>query len=111
MRRPCVSSADCRRLHRGVPLVFVHRREAWVFLKGHSTADAFGATVELVERRERRIAGPQGAGGPYVWVTFPETPYGAYTVRVTYPSGQEQQGRLVVDGTAHTITLEQPAPR
>jgi hypothetical protein len=92
-------------------LVFAHRREAWVFLKGHDTAGAFGATVELVERHERRIAGPQGAGGPYVWVTFPETPYGAYTVRVTYPSGEQQQGRLVVDGIAHTITLEQPARR
>jgi hypothetical protein len=92
-------------------LVFGHRREAWVFLRGHDTISAFGATVELVERRERRIAGPQGAGGPYVWVTFPETPYGAYTVRVVYPSGQEQQGRLVVDGTTHAITLEQPAAR
>jgi hypothetical protein len=90
-------------------VVFGHRREAWVFLKGRDAGSAFGATVELVERRDRRVAGPKGAGGPYAWATFPETPYGVYTVRVTYPSGQEQRGRLVVDATSHSITLEQPA--
>jgi len=86
------------------------RREAWVFLKGRRADSAYGATVELVERRRRGVAGPMGAGGPYVWVTFPETPFGDYLVRITYPSGAIQTGRLVVDQSSHAITLEEPAP-
>ena len=85
------------------------RREAWVFLKGRSGSSAVGATVELVERHLSRRAGSDGgAGGPYAWVTFPETPHGAYTVRVSYPSGASQTARLVVDGVRHTITLDEP---
>lgn len=90
--------------------MLARRREAWIFLKGRRTNSAYGATVELVERGTRGIAGPKGAGGPYAWVTFPETPYGSYTVRITYRSGTTQTGRLVVDETHHAVTLEEPAP-
>lgn len=86
------------------------RREAWVFLKGRTATSAHGATVELVERRTRRLAGPHGASSPYAWTTFPETPFGAYTVRVTYPSGASQTARLHVDETSHTVTLDEPPP-
>jgi hypothetical protein len=86
------------------------RRDAWVFLKGRTVSGANGATVELVERHLSRRAGQGGsAGGPYAWVTFPETPHGAYTVRVTYPSGAAQTARLIVDGRRHAVTLDEPA--
>jgi hypothetical protein len=86
------------------------RRDAWVFLKGRTETSARGATVEIVERRASRRAGDsQSAGGPYAWAVFPETPHGAYTVRVTYPSGAHQTARLVVDAVRHTVTLDEPA--
>ena len=85
------------------------RRDAWVFLKGRTETSARGASIELVERRVVRRAGDgQSAGGPYAWAIFPETPHGAYTVRVTYPSGAQQGARLVVDEVRHTITLDEP---
>jgi len=87
-----------------------NRRDAWIFLKGRTETSARGASVELVERHATRRAGEgQSAGGPYAWVTFPETPHGTYTVRVTYPSGAHQSAHLVVDGVRHTITLDEPA--
>ena len=59
------------------------KREAWVFIKGDGETPPVGAAVELLERRQTRRAGPDGgSGGPYAWAIFPETPYGAYTVRV-----------------------------
>ncbi|MGH2587205.1 MAG: hypothetical protein ACRDJE_20005 [Dehalococcoidia bacterium] len=86
------------------------RRDAWVFLKGRDGRSPVGATVRLVERRVSRQAGlERNAGGAYAWTIFPETPHGAYTVLVTYPSGAEQTGRLVVDASAHSVTLDEPA--
>ena len=85
------------------------RRDAWVFLKGRSESSAVGAVVQIVERRARRRAGlNRDAGASYAWVVFPEIPHGAYTVRVTYPSGATQVGHLVVDRTRHQVTLEEP---
>lgn len=69
-----------------------------------------GATVELVEARRTRRAGPDGgAGGRYAWARFPQTADGVYTVRVTYPSGQRQTARLVVSDAAQAITLDEAA--
>ena len=86
------------------------RRDAWVFLRARTGSSAVGAAVELVERRLTRRAGPEGgASGPYAWATFPETPHGTYTVRVSYPSGASQTARLVVDRVRHSITLDEPA--
>jgi hypothetical protein len=86
------------------------RRDAWVFLRGRTVSSAVGATVQLAERHQSRRAGPDGgAGGPYAWAIFPETPHGTYTVHVTYPSGASQSARLVVDATRHTVTLDEPA--
>ena len=87
------------------------RRDAWVILRGRSETSALDARVELVEARAERRAGADGsAGGPYAWAVFPETRDGVYTVRVTYPSGAQQHGRLVVDETAHSVTLDEPYP-
>jgi hypothetical protein len=85
-----------------------HRRDAWVFLRGRAGSSARGATVELAERGVTRRAGPDGGGGgPYVWAVFPETPHGEYTVRVTFPSGDQQTARLIVDAVRHSITLDE----
>lgn len=89
--------------------MFQRRRDAWVFLKGRSGTSAVGARVELVEVQKVRRAGPDGgSGGPYAWAVFPETADGAYTVRVTYPSGIQQTARLNVSETAQAITLDEP---
>ncbi len=83
------------------------KREAWVFVKGDENTPPTGAMVELVERRQTYRAGPNGgSGGPYAWAVFPETPYGAYTVRVTYPDGRRAQARLTVDAAANSVTVE-----
>ena len=87
-----------------------HRRDAWVMLKGRTQTSARDALVELVEvQRRGRTGSDGGAGDRYAWVVFPETPHGAYTVRVTYPSGVRQRGRLRVGPSAHLVTLEEPA--
>jgi hypothetical protein len=84
------------------------RRDAWVFLKGRTETSAIGASVELVGRRGVRQAGPDGGfGGGYAWAVFPDTPHGAYTVRVRYPSGVTASAALTVDAVRHMITLEE----
>lgn len=88
--------------------MFGRRRDAWVYLKGLTETSAIGAEVELVERHAHRRAGPDGGfGGGYAWAIFPETPDGTYTVRVTYPSGARQQGRLIVRGPTHLLRLDE----
>ena len=88
--------------------MFRRRTDAWVMLKGLTETSAVNARVELVERRaERRAGADGGAGGGYAWAVFPATPHGVYTVRVTYPSGARQSGRLVVGDAANSITLEE----
>ena len=85
------------------------RRDAWVMLKGRSETSAQGALVELVEAGKHGRAGADGGTGDrYAWVVFAETAHGVYTVRVTYPSGAHQTGRLVVGPSTHLITLEEP---
>jgi hypothetical protein len=87
------------------------RRDAWVFLRCRAEGSAIGARVELVEaRRELRAGEDRNRGPGYAWVIFPETAYGTYTVRVTYPSGAQQSGHLLVNETVHLITLDEPAP-
>ena len=88
--------------------MFRRRTDAWVMLKGLTDTSAVDARVELVERRVLRRAGADGgAGGGYAWAVFPATPHGSYTVRVTYPSGARQSGRLVIGHAANSITLEE----
>jgi hypothetical protein len=83
------------------------KREAWVFIKGDGETPPVGAAVELLERRQTRRAGPDGgSGGPYAWAIFPETPYGAYTVRVTYADGRRAQTHLTVSASANSVTLD-----
>lgn len=87
----------------------MERRDAWVMLHGYRDDSAMGARVELVERKQQRVAGPDGgAGGGYAWAIFPVTPHGRYTVRVTYRSGTHQHASLTVDRVTHLITLEEP---
>jgi len=87
------------------------RRDAWVMLRECAVGSAVGARVVLVEARRALRAGARGTAGPgYAWAIFPETPYGTYTVHVTYPSGVRQTGHLTVDATVHLVTLTEPAP-
>jgi hypothetical protein len=88
------------------------KREAWVFVKGGGETPPSGVVVELVERRQTRRAGPDGgSGGPYAWAIFPETPFGAYTVRVIYPDGRRAQARLTIDAGSNSVTLDESSVR
>jgi hypothetical protein len=81
------------------------RRDAWVFLKGCSETSATGARVELLETGQVQTAGPGGPTGGYAWAVFSNVPHGRYTVRVTFPSGEQRSARLPVDERTHLVTV------
>lgn len=85
-------------------------RDAWVILKSETGTSADGAAIELTEARRTLRAGVDGgSGGGFAWARFAHLPDGVYTVRVAYPSGKRDQGRLVVGRSANSVTLDEAA--